>query len=161
MQLTGIAWNQVQSDTIAKCFKNAGVVKANDFNTSANEENELDGFEEPEDWAQVCAGLQFEDFVHYDEDLSTCAVQDDDDIVTEVLAQDSDEDSDEIGDTVNEVPVKLCEALSTLEIAKRYMMSKVLDGKGMQLVSDFEHLMYECSLAEKKQTTIDSFFKPE
>ncbi|XP_046608718.1 tigger transposable element-derived protein 6-like [Neodiprion virginianus] len=161
MQLTGIAWNQVQSDTIAKCFQNAGVVKANDLDASSNEENELEGFEEPGDWAQVCAGLQFEDFVHYDEDLSTCAVQDDDDIVTEILAQDSDGDSDEIDETVKEVPVKFCEALSALEITKRYIMSKVIDGKGMQLVSDYERFMYECSLAEKKQATIDSFFKPK
>lgn len=141
MQLTSIAWNQVKSETISKHFRKAGVVKVSigDAVSDADEEEELD---------------------ETDEDWSTCS-QDSDDILHEFIARNSDDDSDETDNIVDEIPVKLREALSALEITKRYVMSKVLDDESMQIVSEYERLIYECSSTKKKQTAIESSsFKP-
>lgn len=164
MQFTAVAWKAVQPITIEKCFRKAGINQdlGNEVNIAESIE-EADVFEEPLEWSNVhgTAGLTFEHFVEWDNNLAVCAFKNDEAILAEITMTEA-EGSSEDSVSDQEEPAALptfAQAISAFEIVKRFVYSKNIGEVDSNAFLECERLLYHTAAISARQSKITEYFK--
>ena len=169
MHFISSAWDQVTPETIMKCFRKSGIAEEaaeySDDDSLSDAEDEpgdhrpAQSVEEPQSWNVVSNGMTFQDFVSCDDSVAVAGENSLDDLIGDVAGGEESEEEEEI-DPANEEPIpSFVEALSGHEAAKRYLCSKAIDEKEVNVVSAFGRILYKSHFAVQKQSSLEDFFR--
>lgn len=145
--------------TISNCFKKCG------FPIPPNEGNDVPQdieFHDESRWNEVCAALNvtatFEEYVGIDENVHTVGCLSDDEIIREVLVEDTSDDDGESNDVPNEPLINRSDALQHLRDLQVYFESVDVPPETFGMLNTLQRIVeYRNNTIQKKLT---SYFLP-
>ncbi|XP_077507331.1 uncharacterized protein LOC144116507 [Amblyomma americanum] len=157
MHMLVCAWEQVTSSTIANCFHHCG------FAAGSMEESGDDGSREPLPAAvrAVLQDVSFDDYVQVDSDAAVCGARSDEDIVAEIVGEQSvPEEAEDEDDDEEQEPVRpsAAEVMGALNVARLFFSFEEGEEDSLRRIRALEDRVTTVALREKKQKMITDCF---
>lgn len=151
------AWEQVTPSTIANCFHHCG------FAAGSMKESGDDGSPEPLPAAvrAVLQDVSFDDYVGVDSDAAVCGALSDEDIVAEIVGEQSvPEEAEDEDDDEEQEPVRpsAAEVMGALNVARLFFSFEEGEEDSLRRIRMLEDRVSTVALREKKQKMITDFF---
>jgi hypothetical protein len=153
LHFTLTAWRQVKQSTVVNCFKKCGYTSVNPPSEEQDEQVEVS----EEDWLRLDAGINFNNFVTFDDDIPTCGVE-----TIETLCDASLNETVEEDDVDEDDPLpapSFSEACKMFEGLKTFFYSHSITDTEKNLLCNTERmLMSYGTKTTKKQMTMKDYF---
>ncbi|KAK8783700.1 hypothetical protein V5799_009931 [Amblyomma americanum] len=151
------AWEQVTPSTIANCFHHCG------FAAGSMEESGDDGSPEPLPAAvrAVLQDVSFDDYVEVDSDAAVCGARSDEDIVAEIVGEQSvPEEAEDEDDDEEQEPVRpsAAEVMGALNVSRLFFSFEEGEEDSLRRIRALEDRVTTVALREKKQKMITDCF---
>ncbi|XP_077524980.1 uncharacterized protein LOC144136487 [Amblyomma americanum] len=157
MHVLVCAWEQVTPSTIANCFHHCG------FAARSMEESGDDGSPEPLPVAvrAVLQDISFDDYIEVDSDAAVCGARCDEDIVAEIVGEQSvPEEGEDEDDDEEQEPVcpSAAEVMGALNVARLFFSFEEGEEDSLRRIRALEDRVTTVALREKKQKMITDCF---